>query len=190
MHKRISIHIYTYICIDNFLQERERERERQREGKGLIPLKLGRNLLSFKKLNCWNNSMIHIQINMLEPLRKKLCSKMLKQKVGVAPSKISTLLFSPQVCPVPKDIFKSHSILTGKVARTETFETHLAYAWHRIERHLSTLCFHLWIKIQRSISCCLPVDIGEGTWSKMNQWFKGRFLWGSGTGSLGVLDAH
>ena len=41
---------------------------------------------------------------------------MLKQKVGVAPSKISTLLFSPQVCPVPKDIFKSHSILTGKVA--------------------------------------------------------------------------
>ena len=24
----------------------------------------------------------------------------------------------------------------------------------------------------------------------MNQWFKGRFLWGSGTGSLGVLDAH
>ena len=87
--------------------------------------------------------MIHIQINMLETLRKKLCSKMLKQKVGVAPSKISTLLFSPQVCPVPKDIFKSHSILTGKVASTETFETHLAYAWHRIERHLSTLCFHL-----------------------------------------------
>ena len=134
----------------------------------------------------WNNSMIHIQINMLETLRKKLCSKMLKQKVGVAPSKISTLLFSPQVCPVPKDIFKSHSILTGKVARTETFETHLAYAWHRIERHLSTLCFHLWIKIQRSISCCLPVDIGEGTWSKMNQWFKGGF---SGEVGLGVLES-
>ena len=28
MHKRISIHIYTYICIDNFLQERERDREK------------------------------------------------------------------------------------------------------------------------------------------------------------------
>ena len=49
MHKRISIHIYTYICIDNFLREREREIER--EGKGLIPLKLGRNLFSFIKLN-------------------------------------------------------------------------------------------------------------------------------------------
>ena len=29
MHKRISIHIYTYIRIDNFLQERERETERR-----------------------------------------------------------------------------------------------------------------------------------------------------------------
>ena len=188
MHKRISIHIYTHIYIYAYttFHKREREGEIEREGKSLIPLKLGRNLLSFKKLNCWNNSMIHIQINMLEPLRKKLCSKMLKQKVGVAPSKISTLLFSPQVCPGPKDIFKSHSILTGKVASTETFETHLAYAWHRIERHLSTLCFHLWIKIQRSISCCLPVDIGEGTWSKMNQWFKGGF---SGEVGLGVLES-
>ena len=68
---------------------------------------------------------------------------MLKQKVGSAPSKLSTLLFSPQVCPVLKDIFISHSILTGKVASTNKFDMHLACAWHHIERHLSTLCFHL-----------------------------------------------
>ena len=91
-------------------RERERERERKKEGKDLIPLKLG--------------------FNMLETIRKNLI-KMLKQKVGVARSKISTLLFSPQVCPVPKDILISHSILTG------------IDAWHRIERHLATLCFHL-----------------------------------------------
>ena len=49
--------------------------------------------------------------------------------------------FSPQACPVPKDIFIRLASWQGRSQAQRNFQTHLACAWNHIERHLWTLCF-------------------------------------------------
>ena len=58
--RQCTVHIYTYLFIYTVFI--------------VVPLKLERSQLSFIQLNCWNNFPIHIQINMLKTLRKKLSS--------------------------------------------------------------------------------------------------------------------
>ena len=61
-----------------------------------------------------------MQINILETIRKKIVQNAKAESWG-RPFKDQHASFFTQACPVPKDIFISHSILTGKVASTETF---------------------------------------------------------------------
>ena len=74
------------------------------------------------------------------------------QKVG-PPVQRSALFLTPNL-PCPKTSSKRPASWQGRSQAQRDFQTHLTYAWNHIERHLWTLCFHHWIKIQRSKPWC------------------------------------
>ena len=73
--------------------------------------------------------------------RKRCACMNVKAESWGAPSEIS--IVSQLKLALPKDIFIRLASWQGRSQAKRNFQTHLAYAWNHIERHLWTLCFSL-----------------------------------------------